>query len=216
MGLRSNLGKLVRTRALGSARARRIYKRWWCTGGDDWAALLRDAQQFHAIGTDCSIQANVVITDPRLVSMGNNVRLSGCTLFCHDGSVNMLNRAYGLKLDAVGPIVIGDDVFIGHGAIVLPGVRIGSRVIVAAGAVVSRDVPDNVVVAGIPAHVVSTLDEHVQRVERRNRDYPWRSLVEHRAGGYDPKLEPTLLAMRRAHFFGDHATESAREIAAAE
>ena len=54
-----------------------------------------------------------------------------------------------------GRIVIGDDVWIGANAVIVPNVTIGSHVIVAAGAVVTRDVPDYAVVAGVPARVVS-------------------------------------------------------------
>jgi acetyltransferase-like isoleucine patch superfamily enzyme len=51
-------------------------------------------------------------------------------------------------------VVIGDNVWIASGAIILPGVRIGSNSVIAAGAVVTRDVPENVVAAGVPAKVV--------------------------------------------------------------
>jgi acetyltransferase-like isoleucine patch superfamily enzyme len=59
--------------------------------------------------------------------------------------------------EGVRPVVIGDDVWIGTGAIVLKGVTIGDRSVVGAGAVVSRDVPTDVVVAGNPARVVKEL-----------------------------------------------------------
>jgi len=55
------------------------------------------------------------------------------------------------------PIVIGDDVWIGGGGIVLAGVTIGDRSVVGAGAVVTKDVPSDVVVVGNPARVVKTL-----------------------------------------------------------
>ena len=54
-------------------------------------------------------------------------------------------------------MTIGDDVWIGGNCTILPGVTIGSNVIVAAGAVVTKDVPDNCVVAGVPARVVKAL-----------------------------------------------------------
>jgi acetyltransferase-like isoleucine patch superfamily enzyme len=54
-------------------------------------------------------------------------------------------------------VVIGDDVWIGANAVILPGVTIGRHCVVAAGAVVTKDVPDNTVVGGIPAKVLRTL-----------------------------------------------------------
>ncbi len=60
--------------------------------------------------------------------------------------------------EGIRPIVIGDDVWIGTGAMILKGVTIGDRSIVAAGAVVAKDVPPDVVVAGNPARVVKHLD----------------------------------------------------------
>lgn len=55
------------------------------------------------------------------------------------------------------PIVIGKNVWIGAGATVLPGITIGDHAIVAAGAVVTKDVPENTVVAGVPAKVLRTI-----------------------------------------------------------
>lgn len=66
------------------------------------------------------------------------------------------NGKYRL-ITRVAPITIGDDVWIGGDAVVLPGVRIGNNVIVAAGAVVDKDVPDNCVVAGVPAKIIEQL-----------------------------------------------------------
>ncbi len=54
----------------------------------------------------------------------------------------------------VNPVVIGDDAYIGVGAIILPGVRIGNHAVVAAGAVVTRDIPASEVVAGVPARMI--------------------------------------------------------------
>ena len=52
------------------------------------------------------------------------------------------------------PVEIGDDVWVGGGAIILPGVRIGSRTVIGAGSVVTRDIPDGVLAAGNPCHVI--------------------------------------------------------------
>jgi len=57
------------------------------------------------------------------------------------------------------PIEIGSDVWVGGGALVLPGVRIGSRAVIGAGSVVGRDVPEGVFAAGNPCRVVREIDE---------------------------------------------------------
>lgn len=54
-------------------------------------------------------------------------------------------------------VVIGDDVWIGANAVILPGVTIGRHVVVAAGAVVTKDIPDGCVVAGVPAKIIKTI-----------------------------------------------------------
>ncbi|WP_299257942.1 sugar O-acetyltransferase [uncultured Kushneria sp.] len=62
------------------------------------------------------------------------------------------------KLEAGAPIVIGDNVWLGGGAIVLAGVTIGENSVIGAGAVVTRDIPANVVAVGNPARVIRQLD----------------------------------------------------------
>jgi len=57
------------------------------------------------------------------------------------------------------PVEIGSDVWVGGGAIILPGVRIGARAVIGAGSVVTRDVPDGVFAAGNPCRVIRTLDQ---------------------------------------------------------
>lgn len=76
-----------------------------------------------------------------LVTIGDNVTLSGTTVLAHDGSTKKI-----LGYSKVGNVVIGNNVFVGYGSIILPNVRIGNNVIVGAGTIVSKDIPDNVVV----------------------------------------------------------------------
>lgn len=178
-----------------------FYRRVCKPDGLEWAQWLKRHRGLRRMGEHCSIQMGANLTDPHCVSMGNNVRMSSCTIFGHDGAVNMLNRAFGLKLDDVGPVFIGDDVFIGHGAIVMPGVRIGSRVVIAAGAVVTRDVPDDCVVGGVPAKRIGSIADLVERKKRQAEATPWHHVLQQRAGDYDPAVERLLDSMRQAHFF---------------
>ena len=60
------------------------------------------------------------------------------------------------------PVRIGDDVWLGGNVTVLPGVTIGNNVVVGAGAVVTRDVPDNCVVCGVPARMVKQIPIDVE------------------------------------------------------
>ena len=57
------------------------------------------------------------------------------------------------------PVIVGDNVLIGANAVIIEGVRVGSNAVVAAGAVVTQDVPENAVVAGVPARVIKMKDE---------------------------------------------------------
>ena len=144
----------------------------------------------------------MTVTDPDYVRLGNNVLLSSCSLIGHDASIGVIGRACGKKLDAVGKIDIRDNVFVGFGSILLPGITIGPNAIVAAGAVVARDVPPGSVVGGVPAKVIGSFDDLAQRLEERTQQLPWWPLIRQRQGDYDPALEPELRRMRIAYFFG--------------
>ena len=69
-----------------------------------------------------------------------------------------LDPALRRREESGRPLEIGSDVWIGGGAIILPGVRIGSRAVVGAGSVVTRDVPEGVLAAGNPCRVVRPLE----------------------------------------------------------
>jgi acetyltransferase-like isoleucine patch superfamily enzyme len=145
-----------------------------------------------------------VFTDPQYVEIGNNVQMATCTVFGHDGSVAMLNRAYGVSLDSVGAVRLKDNVFIGHNSIIMPNVTIGPNAIVAAGALVTRDVPEGKIVSGVPAKVVGSVDTLVAFREVQTKELPWADLLMARGiSGFDPKLEPELIARRVAHFFSE-------------
>jgi maltose O-acetyltransferase len=70
------------------------------------------------------------------------------------------------------PITIGDNVFIGWGSIILPGVTIGSNVVVAAGSIVTRDIPDNCVVAGNPAKKIKNIESYIEKYKELLVDEP--------------------------------------------
>lgn len=93
-----------------------------------------------------------------LISIGNNVTITGATLLAHDASTKKF-----LGYSKVGRIDIGNDVFIGKGAIILPNTKIGNRVIVGAGCVVAKNIPDNSVVVGNPCKILCSFDEYIEK-----------------------------------------------------
>ena len=182
---------------------RSIYKKLCAPNPFEWATYLATWGGLHSVGRGVRINLGCNITDPALVRVGNNVTLSDCTLLGHDGVIHILNTRFNKKLDSVGAIDIRDNFFIGYGSIVMPRVTIGPDSIVAAGAVVTKDVPPGVVVGGNPARILCTTEELVQKMEARCNTYPWIDIIRQRSGAYDPQLEPTLTAMRVQHFFGE-------------
>lgn len=181
----------------------KLYTKLFRVSGEEYAELIRGHNLFFAMGDHCSIIPGTYLGDAQYIRLGNNVRLANCHLLAHDGVVNMLRRAYGVNLDAVGKIDIGDNVFIGQGATVLRGCTIGSNSVIAAGAVVTRDVPPNSVVGGVPARVIGSTDDLVGRLKRESDAVPWRSVIERRSSSYDASLEPALKKLRQRHFFSD-------------
>lgn len=96
---------------------------------------------------------------PHLIRCGKNcVFAPGAMVLTHDASYYLFTGEY-----RVSPVVIGDNVFVGYGAIIMPGVTIGNDVVIGAGSVVTRDVPSERVVAGVPARVMASIAEYKDR-----------------------------------------------------
>jgi len=122
------------------------------------------------IGDGCDIYPTATLgSEPYLVEIGNHVRInSGVHILTHDGGVWVLR---GMKseykdVDLFSPVKIGDNVHIGTGAMIMPGVTVGSNCIIGCDAVVTHDVPDGSIVVGVPARVIKTIGEY----EEKNRD----------------------------------------------
>jgi acetyltransferase-like isoleucine patch superfamily enzyme len=200
------LRKLLHWLASRNPLFERAHRRFGKPDGRAWAEMLRKRGDFYSMGEYCSIDPHCVIEDRHLIRIGNNVRIATCYMCGHDGAVNMINRAFGLRLDNVGKIDIRDNVFIGFGAIILPDVKIGPNAIVCAGSVVRSDVGEGDVVAGVPAKRVGRLEMSVAILKAKNAKFPWRHLIEQRASEYDAALEPELRRMRVKYFFDSGET----------
>ena len=193
---------ILRGLALRNERYDSLYRFMCAPNGTDWAEFLKERGDFYAMGEDCYIDPYATIQDRALIRIGNNVRINACMMMCHDGSVNMINKATGLTLDSVGRIDIRDNVYIGYGVIVLPGVSIGPNAIVSAGSLVRSDVGPGDVVAGVPAVRRGRFDLTVQFLKEKNQLYPWSKLIVSRKELGDLELEQTLLEKRIEFFYG--------------
>ncbi|MFK4022520.1 sugar O-acetyltransferase [Streptomyces albogriseolus] len=148
------------------------------------AAYLEERDQAKAVLAELlgSVGEDVEIRPPLYVDYGSNITVGARTFVnyhltaldvaaitigedCQIGpNVQLLTPTHPVepgprrdKLEAARPITIGDNVWIGGGAIVCPGVTIGDNAVIGAGAVVTKDIPANVVAVGNPARPVRTL-----------------------------------------------------------
>ncbi len=192
--------------AMRTGRLRGVYVRLCDPNGTEFAGYIRKHGGLRSMGEHCSILPTTFFADPHLVILGNNVHFSTCALICHDGSIAMLNRAYDTQLDAVGKIEIKDNCFIGYGAIVLRGVTIGPNALVAAGAVVTKNVPEGAVVGGMPARVIGTTAELVRKMQAETNALPWGEMISQRGEQYNDALEQQMNQKRLAYFFAGGST----------
>lgn len=102
------------------------------------------------IGIHCTVIGPVII--------GSHVNLAqGIVLTALNHNFQDTTQLIDEQGVSTQTVVIGDDVWIGANAVILPGVTIGKHVVVAAGAVVTKDVPDNCIVGGVPARMMKRL-----------------------------------------------------------
>lgn len=142
---------------------------------DRWVANRDPAGFARSIGV--RINGNVTFyginramfgSEPWMISIGDNVYVTaGVQFITHDGGTLILRKDFP-DLEWTAPISVGDDVYIGLRSLVLPGVSIGNRSIIGAGSIVTRDVPPNTVVAGVPARSLMTVDDYLAKMKAKS------------------------------------------------
>jgi acetyltransferase-like isoleucine patch superfamily enzyme len=122
-----------------------IEPNFWC----DYGYNIKFGKKFYS-------NHNLTILDVNTVTFGDNVLCGpNVQIYTAGHPLDAIERASGIEFGK--PIVIGDNVWIGGGAIILPNITVGNNVVIAAGSVVTKDVPHNVVVGGNPARIIKNL-----------------------------------------------------------
>jgi maltose O-acetyltransferase len=152
--------ELNATREGAQAERRRILRELFGAGGDDvWMQppFFCDYGSNMRLGKKCFFNFNCVVLDVCLVTIGDH------TLFAPAVQIytatHPLNAELRRTQESGKPVEIGSDVWVGGGAIICPGVKIGSRAVIGAGSVVTRDIPGGVFAAGNPCRVIREIAE---------------------------------------------------------
>ena len=139
---------------------RRILRELFGRGGE---SVWMQPPFFCDYGTNIQLGERVFFNFNCVVLDVCRVRIGDYTLFGPAVQIytpmHPLNADLRRREEFGKPIDIGSDVWVGGGAIILPGVRIGSRAVIGAGSVVTRDVPDGVFAAGNPCRVIREIEE---------------------------------------------------------
>lgn len=119
------------------------------------------------IGVNCDIQDVNFGSEPYLISIGDHVQItSGTKIFTHGAA--WVFREEKPEIDFFGKVTIGCNVYIGNNCLIMPGVTIGENVVVAAGSVVTKSIPNNVIVGGNPAKIIGQVNELMSKMSEYN------------------------------------------------
>jgi maltose O-acetyltransferase len=140
---------------------RRIIRELFGRAGDDiWIEppFYCDYGSNITLGSKVFFNFNCVILDPALVIIGSDVLFGpGVQVYTSSHPISASDRRTWREF--ARPVKIGSDVWVGGGAIICPGVRIGSRSVIGAGSVVTNDIPEDVFAAGNPCRLTRHLND---------------------------------------------------------
>jgi maltose O-acetyltransferase len=126
------------------------------------APFYVDYGRFIHLGNNCEINMNCVFLDCNRITIGDNALIAPCvqiyTVF-HPVSAKerfnqSVNEDFPFAISRTAPVTIGNNVWIGGGSIILPGITIGVNVTIGAGSIVTKSIPDNVLAYGNPCKIV--------------------------------------------------------------
>ena len=124
-----------------------------------------------SIGDNFYANYDCIFLDVNKITIGNNVFL-GPRVCLYTAGHPIDKDVRNTQLEYGKPIIIGDDVWIGGNSVVLPGVTIGSNVVIGAGSIVNKDIPSNVVACGNPCKVIRKITINDKKIwENKRLDY---------------------------------------------
>ena len=117
------------------------------------------------IGDNFFANHNTVILDGAKVKFGNNVFVApNCGFYTAGHPIDYQRRNAGIEY--ARPITVGDNVWIGAGVHVMPGVKIGGNCVIGGGSIVVKDIPDNTLAVGNPCKVIKKIDEEGRYIHK--------------------------------------------------
>lgn len=127
---------------------------------------LKKHKIFREMGDNVLFQPRIIPSDPELIKIHNNVVVGSNTTFVNHDFIHQVFNNYLAEYKYTynsGCIEIMDNVFIGTGSIIMPNVKIGPNAIIAAGSVVTKDVEEDAIVAGVPAKKIGSFKECMKK-----------------------------------------------------
>lgn len=132
------------------------------------------------VGEGCRLLDVSFSSEPYLISLGDHVSATAVRFETHDGGVWIGRDTYP-DVDVIKPIKVGNNVFIGYGAVILPGVSIGDNVVIGASSVVTKDVPSNSVYAGVPAKYIKSAPDYMMAALQKSEKTKFMNQMEKKA-----------------------------------
>ena len=130
---------------------------------------------FYKLGKNSKVYTNNIGTEPYLIKIGDFVNVAaGVKFINHDISCENISRlTSGMKLDSVGSIELKNNSFVGAYSILMPNTSVGENSVIAAGSVLTKNVPDNEVWGGVPAKKIMSIEEYKNKLIEKNIKYNW-------------------------------------------
>ena len=128
-----------------------------------------------SLGDHVYANFNLTLVDDGRIEIGSYVMIGpNVTITAGAHPISPALRDHDIQYNL--PVIIEDHVWIGAGAVILAGVRIGNNTIIGAGSVVTRDIPENVVAVGSPCRVLREISERDRLYYNRNEKIDWENL----------------------------------------